>query len=114
MPDSFQTLRGSSIRLCRRRVCSSGLTSSQYLMQQDPGVDHRVLDGRDLLEEPGRLLLGAEPHHTLDAGAVVPAAVEDDDLAGGREVRDVALDVHLRAARARSARAARRRGTRAG
>ena len=42
------------------------------------------------------LLLGAEPHHPLDAGAVVPTAVEDHDLAGGREVRQVALDVHLR------------------
>ena len=43
-----------------------------------------------------RLLLGAEAHHALDAGAVVPAAVEDHDLAGRRQVRDVALDVHLR------------------
>ena len=34
-----------------------------------------------------RLLLGAEAHHPLDAGPVVPAAVEDHDLAGGREVR---------------------------
>ena len=42
------------------------------------------------------LLLGAEAHHPLDAGAVVPAAVEDHDLAGGRQVRQVALDVHLR------------------
>ena len=48
------------------------------------------------LEEPLGLLLGAEAHDPLDAGAVVPAAVEDDDLPGGREVGDVALDVHLR------------------
>ena len=40
--------------------------------------------------------LGAEAHHVLDAGAVVPAAVEDHDLARGREVLDVALHVHLR------------------
>jgi hypothetical protein len=35
-------------------------------------------------------------HHRLHAGPVVPAAVEDHDLAGGREVGEVALDVHLR------------------
>ena len=42
------------------------------------------------------LLLGAEPHHALDAGAVVPTAVEDHDLSGRRQVRDIALGVHLR------------------
>ena len=42
------------------------------------------------------LLLGAESHHVFDAGAIVPAAVEDDDLARGREVLDVALHEHLR------------------
>ena len=40
--------------------------------------------------------LGAEAHHPLDAGAVVPGAVEQDDLAGRRQVRDVALEVPLR------------------
>jgi hypothetical protein len=38
---------------------------------------------------------GAEAHYPLDAGAVVPATVEDHDLAGRREVRQVALDIHL-------------------
>jgi hypothetical protein len=32
-------------------------------------------------------LLGAEAHHALDAGAVVPAAVEDHDLAAAGQVR---------------------------
>ena len=41
------------------------------------------------------LLLGAEAHHMLDAGAVVPTAVEDHDLAGGREMLHVPLHVHL-------------------
>src|SRR5215212_8128091 len=31
----------------------------------------------------------------LDAGAVVPAAIEDDDFAGRGKMRDVALHVHL-------------------
>ena len=41
------------------------------------------------------LFLRAEPHHVLDAGAVVPAPIEDDDLASGREMLQVALQVHL-------------------
>ena len=36
MSVSFQTLRGSLIRRSSRRVCSSGLTSSQYLMRMIP------------------------------------------------------------------------------
>ena len=32
------------------------------------------------------LLLGAEAHHVFHAGAVVPAAIEDHDFAGRREV----------------------------
>jgi hypothetical protein len=42
-----------------------------------------------------RLLGSAEAHHPFDPGAVVPAAVEDDDLARRRKVADVALQVHL-------------------
>ncbi len=36
MSDSFQVLRGSFIRPFSRRVCSSGLTSSQYLIKMMP------------------------------------------------------------------------------
>ena len=39
------------------------------------------------------LRVGAESHDTFDAGAVVPGAVEEHDLAAGREVLDVALEV---------------------
>src|ERR1700716_3507476 len=42
------------------------------------------------------LALGAESHHVFDAGAVVPAAIEDDDLAGRRKALDVALHEQLR------------------
>ena len=72
-----------------------GADLEPVLDEDDPAVDHRLLDGRHLLQEPVRLLGRAEAHHPLDAGAVVPAAVEDHDLAGRREVADVALDVHL-------------------
>ena len=97
MSESFQILRGSSIRLCRRRVCSSGLTSSQYFRRRIPESTIARSTSGAMLQEPLGLLGGAEPHDGLDAGAVVPAAVEDHDLAGGGQVRDVALDVHLRA-----------------
>ena len=69
----------------------------EVLDQDDPVVDDRLLDQRDHLEEPLGLRRGAVAHHELDTGAVVPAAVEDHDLARRRELRDVALDVHLRA-----------------
>ena len=40
-------------------------------------------------------LLGAESHHVFNAGTVVPAPIEQNDLAGGREVLDVALEIPL-------------------
>jgi hypothetical protein len=41
------------------------------------------------------LLFRAEAHDALDACAVVPAAIEDRDLARRGEVRHVALKIHL-------------------
>ena len=57
---------------------------------------HPLELGRGVQELPV-LLVGAEAHHALDAGAVVPGAVEEHDLAGRRQVLDVALEVPLRA-----------------
>ena len=45
------------------------------------------------------LLGGAEAHHLLDAGTVVPGPVEQHDLAIGRQVLHVALEVPLAAFR---------------
>src|SRR4051812_46208438 len=42
------------------------------------------------------LLFGAEPHYPLDAGAVVPTAVEDYDFSSRGKMWNVALGVHLR------------------
>src|SRR2546430_10649180 len=56
------------------------------LEEHDAGVDDRLFDHRDLLEEALGLGLRAKPHDPLDAGAVVPAAIEDHDLAGRRQV----------------------------
>ena len=83
------------MRASSRRVCSSGLTSSQYLRRMTPDSTIALSTSGTTLQELLDLLLGAEAHHALDAGAVVPAAVEDHDLAGGGQVRQVALHVHL-------------------
>ena len=84
------------MRAVMRRSCSSCPTSSHSLMSWMPLPTTIFSTAGQSSQEPFVLLLGAEPHHVLDAGAVVPAAIEDDDLARGREVRDVALHVHLR------------------
>ena len=65
------------------------------LEQDDAGVDHQLLERRRHFQEALRLLLGAEAHHALDTRPVVPAAVEDHDLARRRKVRQIALHVHL-------------------
>ena len=65
------------------------------LDQDDAVVDEHALEDRALLQEAAVLLGRAEAHHLLDAGAVVPAPVEEHDLARGRQVRDVALEVPL-------------------
>src|SRR6201982_3892759 len=65
------------------------------LDQDDPGVDDVSLDLRAKLEEALVLFLGAEAHDVFHAGTIVPAAIEDHDLAGGGKEFHVALDEHL-------------------
>ena len=105
---------GSSSRERKRRSCSSSQTENQYLTRMIPSsTSSRSKIGHWCRKR--RYSSGVQkPMHVLDAGAVVPAAVEEDDLAGRRQVRDVALEVPLRRARARSAPAARRCARRAG
>ena len=61
----------------------------------DAGVRPHLLDPRCIDEELVIFLLGAESHYFFDAGAVVPGAVEKSDLAIGRQVLDVPLEVPL-------------------
>ena len=63
--------------------------------QDDPRTHDQTLEIRRRLEEVLVFLVGAEAHHPFDAGAIVPAAVEEHDLAAGRQVRDIALEVPL-------------------
>src|SRR5262249_19835635 len=65
------------------------------LDEDDAGLDDVALESRHELQKGPLLLLRREPHDLLDAGAVVPAAVEDHDLPCRREVRHVSLEVEL-------------------
>ena len=58
------------------------------------------------------MLFVGKPHDMFDAGAVVPAAVEDDDFAGRRKVFHVALHEHLHFWRSDGAGSATTRNTR--
>jgi hypothetical protein len=69
---------------------------------REPVLDHLDAGAHQHLFELGHgaeelfiLLVRAEAHHAFDAGAVVPAAVEQHDLAGGGQVCHVALEVPL-------------------
>ena len=66
------------------------------LAQHDAVLMQHPLEDGGLVQEPPVLLGGAESHHAFDAPAVVPTAVEQDDLAGGRQLGHVALEVPLR------------------
>ena len=104
---SFHWRSGSVMRASKRRFCSLLLTSSQILDEMDAAIDDVLLDFGAEIEEATVLFLGAEAHHDFNAGAVVPAAVEDNDLACRREVLHVSLHVHLRLFSIRRRRAAR-------
>src|SRR5262245_18574341 len=47
------------------------------------------------MEELLVLFFRAESHHPFDAGAVVPAAVEQDHFSAGGKMRHIALEVPL-------------------
>ncbi len=50
------------------------------------GTDQHSFEFRDGTEEFLVFVVGAEAHHALDTGTVVPAPVKQDDLAGGRKM----------------------------
>src|SRR6266403_5246227 len=82
-----------------RRKSSPLLVHSNFhpqLDQRDAAVDDVSLDLRAKIEKPLVFLLGTKSHDVFDPSAVVPAAVEDHDLARRRELLHVALHEHLR------------------
>src|SRR5215467_12884486 len=87
-----------------QRVCDPGLEAALLLglahlepvLDEMDAVIHEVqLELGAGLEEALVLLLRAEAHHVLDAGAVVPAAVENHDFACRRGVPEKTLHVDL-------------------
>jgi hypothetical protein len=67
------------------------------LDEHDAGTHEHALKLGDRAQELLDILVRAEAHDALDAGAVVPGAVEQHDLAARGQVRDVALEIPLRA-----------------
>src|SRR5262249_27180872 len=65
------------------------------LEQDNTGVDHGLLDVRGNGEKAFGFVFCAKAHNALDSGTIVPAAVEDHDLSAGRQVGQIALNVHL-------------------
>src|SRR6266480_2004478 len=66
------------------------------LDELDAAIDQVLFHHRSEIEKPPVFLLRAEPHHMLDAGAVIPTAIENHDLTSGWEERHVALEVDHR------------------
>jgi hypothetical protein len=65
--------------------------------QDDAGAHEHALELRHVVEELLHLIGGGETHDALDAGAVVPRAVEEHDLAARRQVRHITLEIPLAA-----------------
>jgi hypothetical protein len=63
--------------------------------ERDAVVREQSLELRHLPEESLILLVGTEAHDLLNPGAVIPRAVEQDDLPGSRQVRYVAPEIPL-------------------
>ena len=61
----------------------------------DAAVLEELLEPGNFAHELVVLVLGAEAHDALNHGAVVPGTVKEHDLAGGREVLDIALEIPL-------------------
>ena len=86
----------------RKRVrCSPRDDREPELEQVHAVADEHPFEARAPAAGNGRTLVRAEAHDALDAGAVVPGAVEEHDLAGARQVRHVALEVPLARLRSR-------------
>ena len=111
---SFQRLIGLSHALLEAPLLLLVADREPVLDQDDPRAHEHLLEQRAGAQEFLVLVVGAEAHDVLDAGAVVPAAIEQHDLAGRGQVRRRSAGSTTGRARARWASAARRRGRRAG
>jgi hypothetical protein len=84
------------MRILKRNSCSSSVIENQYLIRMMPErTSMRSNSGTERKNSSSSS--GAEAHDALDAGAIVPGAVEQHHFAGGRQVRHVALEIPLMA-----------------
>jgi hypothetical protein len=63
------------------------------LEQLDTAADQRLFEARHRLKELFEILFRAETHDVFDTRPVVPAAIEDDDLASTRKLRSMPLEI---------------------
>ena len=63
------------------------------LQQREAGIDQHFLELRHGLHEGLVLVFGAKTHHLFDAGAVVPAAIEQNQLLRHRKLGHITLEV---------------------
>src|SRR6201987_2551718 len=63
--------------------------------ENNPGVHDVFFERGTKFEELAILLFSAKSHDMFNTSAVVPTAVEDNDLARGGKMPKVTLDVHL-------------------
>ena len=61
----------------------------------DAGTDQHFLEFRHGAKKLLVFVIAAKAHHPLDAGPIIPTAVKEHDLAGRRQVGDVALEIPL-------------------
>ena len=66
------------------------------LDEDDPRSHQHPLKLGYIVEKLFDLHRRCKAHHPLDSGTIIPAPVEENDLAGCREMRDIALEIPLR------------------
>ena len=93
--ESFQRLAGSFGAFVEALFLLF-LVDAEPVLEQDQAVaGDQAFEDRAIAQELAVLLGRAEAHDRLDAGAVVPAAIEQDEFAGAGQMADVALEIPL-------------------
>src|SRR6478672_11493037 len=61
------------------------------LEQLDAGIDQHLLEYRRVVEEALSVIFATKSHDPLNAGAVVPRPIEQDEFSRGRQMLDIPL-----------------------
>src|SRR6516164_195289 len=91
---SFQRLMGLRMRSWKRFSCSSSFTENQFY-KDDARADQHFFEEGARSHELLVFLFCAEAHDALNAGAVVPAPVKQNDLTGRGQFRHISLEIPL-------------------